>query len=97
MLRRRLRGEAVPIQACFFENTEFRAYQEISDDSPPTMSSMIGSFVSSLRPDRALSSTPVDTPKELFKNQYVVLYFDLFLDPEVRGGLSKPVSFFYQY
>ncbi|KAI0257195.1 hypothetical protein BJV78DRAFT_1160862 [Lactifluus subvellereus] len=46
-----------------------RAYQEISDDSPPTMSSMIGSFVSSLRPDRAFSSTPVDTPKELFKNQ----------------------------
>ncbi|KAH9982834.1 hypothetical protein BGW80DRAFT_47909 [Lactifluus volemus] len=49
--------------------TTATAYQEISDDSPPTMSSMIGSFVSSLRPDRALSSTPVDTPKELFKNQ----------------------------
>ncbi|KAI0001680.1 hypothetical protein BJV77DRAFT_969154 [Russula vinacea] len=46
-----------------------RAYQEISDDSPPTMSSMIGSFVTSLRPDRAFSSTPVNTPKELFKGQ----------------------------
>ncbi|KAH9081708.1 hypothetical protein EDB83DRAFT_2334344 [Lactarius deliciosus] len=47
----------------------FRAYQDISDDSPPTVSSMIGSFMSSLRPDRAFSSTPVNTPKELFKNQ----------------------------
>ncbi|KAH9065797.1 hypothetical protein EDB87DRAFT_1593217 [Lactarius vividus] len=46
-----------------------KAYQDISDDSPPTMSSMIGSFMSSLRPDRAFSSTPVNTPKELFKNQ----------------------------
>lgn len=46
-----------------------RAYQEISDDSQPTMSSMIGSFVTSLRPDRAFSATPVNTPKELFKGQ----------------------------
>ncbi|KAH9004073.1 hypothetical protein EDB86DRAFT_2886537 [Lactarius hatsudake] len=46
-----------------------KAYQDISDDSPPTMSSMIGSFMSSLRPDRAFSSTPVNTPKELFKDQ----------------------------
>ncbi|KAI0275011.1 hypothetical protein BC834DRAFT_850678 [Gloeopeniophorella convolvens] len=45
------------------------AYQQIADDSPPTMTSMIGSFMTSLRPDRAFSSTPVDTPKELFKNQ----------------------------
>jgi hypothetical protein len=35
------------------------------------MSSMIGSFVTSLRPDRAFSATPVNTPKELFKGQYV--------------------------
>ncbi|KAI0308151.1 hypothetical protein B0F90DRAFT_1807431 [Multifurca ochricompacta] len=53
----------------FTATTTVMAYQEISDDSPPTMSSMIGSFVSSLRPDRAFSSTPVDTPKELFKSQ----------------------------
>ena len=32
---------------------------------------MIGSFVISLRPDRAFSATPVNTPKELFKGQYV--------------------------
>jgi hypothetical protein len=32
---------------------------------------MIGSFVTSLRPDRAFSATPVNTPKELFKGQYV--------------------------
>ncbi|THH13581.1 hypothetical protein EW146_g6658 [Bondarzewia mesenterica] len=46
-----------------------KAYQEISDDSPPTMASTLGSFIASLRPDRALSSTPVDPPRELFKNQ----------------------------
>jgi hypothetical protein len=69
----------------------------ISDDSPPTMSSMIGSFVSSLRPDRAFSSTPVNTPKELFKNQYVVLSLDGFLGAEERGGPSKPVSFSYRF
>lgn len=53
----------------FTAATTIKAYQDISDDSPPTVSSMIGSFVSSLRPDRAFSSTPVNTPKELFKDQ----------------------------
>ncbi|KAH9968618.1 hypothetical protein BC827DRAFT_267140 [Russula dissimulans] len=53
----------------FAAATTVKAYQEISDDSPPTMSSMIGSFVTSLRPDRAFSATPVNTPKELFKHQ----------------------------
>ena|SRR6266702_4984453 len=80
-----------------FEDTSFRAYQDISDDSPPTMSSMIGSFMSSLRPDRAFSSTPVNTPKELFKDQYVVPYFYLLLDAEEHGGLSRPVSFSCRY
>jgi len=27
--------------------------------------------MTSLRPDRAFSATPVDTPKELFKHQFV--------------------------
>lgn len=53
----------------FTAATTIKAYQDISDDSPPTMSSMIASLMSSLRPDRAFSSTPVNTPKELFKNQ----------------------------
>ncbi|KAF8274147.1 hypothetical protein EI94DRAFT_1714828 [Lactarius quietus] len=53
----------------FTSATTIKAYQDISDDSPPTMSSMVGSFMSSLRPDRAFSSTPVNTPKELFKDQ----------------------------
>lgn len=52
----------------------FRAYQAISDDSPPTMASAFTSFVVSLRLDHALSSTPVDPPRELFKNQYVVMH-----------------------
>lgn len=46
-----------------------RAYQEISDDSPPTMVTALGAFMTSLRPDRALASTPVDPPRELFKNK----------------------------
>lgn len=50
-----------------------RAYQEISDDSPPTMVTALGAFMTSLRPDRALASTPVDPPRELFKNKCVFL------------------------
>ncbi|KDQ63275.1 hypothetical protein JAAARDRAFT_147418 [Jaapia argillacea MUCL 33604] len=46
-----------------------KAYQDISDDSPPTLLASFGTFMTSLRPDRALSSTPIDTPRELFKNQ----------------------------
>jgi hypothetical protein len=61
------------------------------------MSSMIGSFVTSLRPDRAFSSTPVNTPKELFKGQYVDNHLGLSLDSEVLEDLSKPVSLSYQY
>jgi len=50
-----------------------RRYQDISDDSPPTLVSSMGSLFASLRPDRALSTTPVETPKERFKDQYVHL------------------------
>ncbi|TDL28331.1 hypothetical protein BD410DRAFT_737549 [Rickenella mellea] len=46
-----------------------KAYQDISDDSPPTFATSVGSLFASLRPDRALSSTPIDPPRELFKNQ----------------------------
>ncbi|KAL5519495.1 hypothetical protein ACEPAH_1178 [Sanghuangporus vaninii] len=46
-----------------------KAYQEILDDSPPTFASSVSSLFASFRPDRALSATPVDTPKERFKNQ----------------------------
>ncbi|KAL5494715.1 hypothetical protein ACEPAI_176 [Sanghuangporus weigelae] len=46
-----------------------KAYQEILDDSPPTFVSSISSLFASFRPDRALSATPVDTPKERFKYQ----------------------------
>jgi hypothetical protein len=54
----------------FFTGTQFtRNYQEIMDDSPPTLATSLGSFVAALRPDRALSATPVDPPRELFKNQ----------------------------
>ncbi|KAG8219513.1 hypothetical protein J3R82DRAFT_462 [Butyriboletus roseoflavus] len=46
-----------------------RAYQEISDDSIPTFAKTVGTLITSLRPDRALSSQPVDPPREMFKNQ----------------------------
>ncbi|KAJ7808228.1 hypothetical protein B0H14DRAFT_2870596 [Mycena olivaceomarginata] len=46
-----------------------KAYQEISDDdtSAQTLTATLGSIISRLRPDRAL--TPVDPPRELFKSQ----------------------------
>lgn len=45
-------------------------YQEISDDDvSPALASTFGTLIASLRPDRALSTTPVDPPRELFKNQ----------------------------
>ncbi|OBZ78701.1 putative glycine dehydrogenase (decarboxylating), mitochondrial [Grifola frondosa] len=53
----------------FAADAVVKAYQSISDDSPPTFGSAFGSFLSSLRPDRALASKPVDPPRELFKNQ----------------------------
>ncbi|KAH9898211.1 hypothetical protein C8Q73DRAFT_834250 [Cubamyces lactineus] len=46
-----------------------RAYQNISDDSPPSLSSTFGSLLLALRPDRALATKPVDPPRELFENQ----------------------------
>ncbi|KAI0052510.1 hypothetical protein FA95DRAFT_1675192 [Auriscalpium vulgare] len=55
--------------ANFASAAAVKAYQDISDDSPPTMASTLGSFLTSLRPDRALASTQVDPPRELFKNQ----------------------------
>ena len=53
--------------------------------------------MTSLRPDRAFSSTPVNTPKELFKNQFVDHPLGLSSYPDVPGDLSKHVSFSYQY
>ncbi|KAL0068683.1 hypothetical protein AAF712_004399 [Marasmius tenuissimus] len=47
-----------------------RAYQEIHNDEPePTFTTTLGSFLASMRPDRALASTPIDPPRELFKDQ----------------------------
>ncbi|KIM88668.1 hypothetical protein PILCRDRAFT_24417, partial [Piloderma croceum F 1598] len=58
-----------------------KAYQEISNDSEPTLAATFGSFLTSLRPDRALASKPVDPPRELFKNQpieAIVVLFPIF-------------------
>ena len=43
----------------------------VSDDSEPTFSATFTSMLTSLRPDRALASKKVDSPRELFKHQYV--------------------------
>ena len=56
-----------------------RNYQEIMDDSPPTLATSFGSLVAALRPDRALSATPVDSPRELFKHQWVIICFTITL------------------
>ncbi|TFY70009.1 hypothetical protein EVJ58_g112 [Rhodofomes roseus] len=55
----------------FAADAVVKSYQNVSDDSPPSLSATFGAFLSSMRPDRALSSTPVDLPRELFKDQYV--------------------------
>jgi hypothetical protein len=38
------------------------------DDTPPTLSTSLVSFMTSLRPDRALVSKPAESPRDLFKN-----------------------------
>ncbi|KAJ7751293.1 hypothetical protein DFH07DRAFT_745670 [Mycena maculata] len=48
-----------------------KAYQEIVDDGSQTITSTLGSMISKLRPDRAL--TPVDPPRELPIEACVVL------------------------
>ncbi|RPD55914.1 DUF1741-domain-containing protein [Lentinus tigrinus ALCF2SS1-6] len=55
--------------ANFAASAVAKAYQSIQDDSPPTLTTSLGSFLSSLRPDRAFASQPIDPPRELFKNQ----------------------------
>lgn len=47
-----------------------RAYQAISDDSPPSLAMSFGTMLLSFRPDRELTSTLTDPPRESFKNQY---------------------------
>ncbi|KAK7058391.1 hypothetical protein VNI00_002025 [Paramarasmius palmivorus] len=54
----------------FALETAIKAYQEIHNDEPaPAFSTTLGSLFAAMRPDRALASTPVDPPKELFKDQ----------------------------
>ncbi|CCM03132.1 uncharacterized protein FIBRA_05253 [Fibroporia radiculosa] len=53
----------------FAADAVVKSYQNISDDSPQTLGTAFGSLLSSLRPDRALSAKPIDTPRELFKHQ----------------------------
>ncbi|ETW87018.1 hypothetical protein HETIRDRAFT_166541 [Heterobasidion irregulare TC 32-1] len=92
--------------ANFATAATIKAYQVISDDSPPTMASAFTPLVASLRLDHALSSTPVDPPRELFKNQpieacLVLLpvfeflhsnrtFLDVLLEPMLTDTDNKP-------
>ncbi|KAI0964018.1 hypothetical protein AcW1_000938 [Taiwanofungus camphoratus] len=53
----------------FAADAVVKSYQNIHDDSPPTLVTAFGSLLEYLRPDRALASTPMDPPRELFKDQ----------------------------
>jgi hypothetical protein len=50
---------------------DIRSYQDIQDDAPPSMISTFGNLLTALRPDKALLSAPIETPREMFKDQYV--------------------------
>ncbi|KAF8899008.1 hypothetical protein BD779DRAFT_1486579 [Infundibulicybe gibba] len=67
------RDEDLMRKICWASNfaldAAIKTYQQISDDSvSPTLSKTLGSMIASWRPDRALASTQVDPPRELFKN-----------------------------
>ncbi|EJF66865.1 hypothetical protein DICSQDRAFT_47463 [Dichomitus squalens LYAD-421 SS1] len=70
---RETEDEALMRMICWAANfalaAAVKAYQTVSDDSPPTLATSFNSFLSYLRPDRAFASAPVDPPRELFKNQ----------------------------
>ncbi|KAG7452321.1 DUF1741-domain-containing protein [Guyanagaster necrorhizus] len=56
--------------ADFTLTASINRYQEISDDDvSPALTSTFSTLIASLQPHRALASTPVDPPRELFKNQ----------------------------
>ncbi|KAF7981095.1 hypothetical protein HWV62_34797 [Athelia sp. TMB] len=44
------------------------AYQDISDDSEPSLATAFGSFVTAFRADRVFANT-ANTPREMFKSQ----------------------------
>ncbi|KAF8846038.1 hypothetical protein BDN67DRAFT_12014 [Paxillus ammoniavirescens] len=76
-----------------------KAYQEISDDSIPTFAKTVGTLITSLRPDRALSSQPLTPPRELFKSQPIEasvsllpLFEFLFSNPLFTQIFVDPVS-----
>ncbi|KAF8591954.1 hypothetical protein K439DRAFT_1401390 [Ramaria rubella] len=62
--------ERISRVAAFAAHKAAVTYQAILDDSPPTLVTSLSSIMTAaLRPDRALSTTPSDSPRELFKNQ----------------------------
>ncbi|KAF9225457.1 hypothetical protein BS17DRAFT_599432 [Gyrodon lividus] len=75
-----------------------KAYQEISDDSIPTFAKTVGTLITSLRPDRALSSQPLSPPRDLFKKQPIEasisilpLFEFLFFNPLFTQIFMDPV------
>ncbi|KIY69176.1 hypothetical protein CYLTODRAFT_237652 [Cylindrobasidium torrendii FP15055 ss-10] len=88
--------------ANFALQTSVKTYQDISDDEPTqSFGSSFGQFLSSMRPDKALSSVPAKQPKEMFKNQpieatvillpiYEFIYSNSLFVSETLKSLSDP-------
>ncbi|KAF7979433.1 hypothetical protein HWV62_42574 [Athelia sp. TMB] len=53
--------------ANFAANSVIKAYQDISDDSEPSLATAFGSFVTAFRADRVFANT-ANTPREMFKS-----------------------------
>ncbi|KAF9454112.1 hypothetical protein P691DRAFT_810827 [Macrolepiota fuliginosa MF-IS2] len=63
----------------FALNAAVQSYRKLSDDTPPeNLATGIVSLFTSWRPDKALSATPIDPPKELFKDQPIEAAVALF-------------------
>ncbi|PVG03294.1 hypothetical protein CPB86DRAFT_749524 [Serendipita vermifera] len=83
----------------FAFDTAVKSYQDIQDDSPPSLVSAFGNLLIALRPDKALSSTPIETPREMFKDQPIEaavvllpLYELLQLNPVFPSVIAESLS-----
>jgi hypothetical protein len=58
------------MQVCVLTESDFSAYQGVSDDSTTsTLTSALGSVVTRLRPDRVFALTTLFAPQNQFKDQ----------------------------
>lgn len=74
-----------------------RAYQDISDDSPPTLTTTVGSIFASFRRDRALNLKFIDPPQDIFKNLCALFINEMSWYWKIPVDLSKQVSSCYPF